>query len=334
MLRAVSRMDYKVSVIVPVYNTEDYIDRCVKSLLEQSLQELEIIIVDDCSNDNSIDYLRKLIEKYPERRPHVKIIGHEVNLGLPSARNSGLKESTGQYVIFCDSDDWVNTTMYEEMYNLAIKEDADIVACNMWIDRENTRKEDKYSYSYEDKFTLKNMYLLNGVYSSLCNKLVKKTLYTDWNIEPLDGVFMWEDFSVSFRLRFNSNKTLILPKSHYHYMINNGQSMSNFSEQKIKDQLFCANYFESYLKKHAGGDFESYHMAVSYVKFMSKLGYFANKKTLDLVKWKTVFPESNSSIFKYKRIPLLRRVLFFFALHGFPNISSWVYRYAQKIMRG
>ena len=143
---------------------------------------------------------------------------------------------------------------------------------------------------------------------------------------------MWEDFSVSFRLRYYSKKTLILPKSYYHYMINNGESVNNFTEQKIRDQIHCAINFESFIKEKSGGDFEQYFIAISYVKFMSKLGYFANKKTQNLEKWKTIFPESNRYVLKYKRIPFIRRILFWFALHGFPNVSSKVYNYAQRII--
>ena len=106
----------KISVIVPVYNVQKYIDNCLKSLVTQTIKDIEIIIVNDGSKDNS----EKIIEKYVEKE----------NGGLSSARNYGLEYATGEYIAFLDSDDYVDCKMYEEMYNLAKKENADMVECD------------------------------------------------------------------------------------------------------------------------------------------------------------------------------------------------------------
>ena len=121
----------KVSVLVPVYGVEKYIERCARSLFEQTMKDgIEFIFTDDCTRDRSIEILEKVVEEYPERKSQVKIIHHEKNQGLVSARVTGLKEAVGEYVIHCDSDDWVEREMYEIMYRQAKDTDSDIVVCD------------------------------------------------------------------------------------------------------------------------------------------------------------------------------------------------------------
>ena len=122
----------KVSVIVPVYKVETFIERCIRSLMEQTLQDVEFVIVDDCSPDNSISIAQAVIQDYPGRKEQVKLIRHNVNQGLPAARNSGLTVASGEYVFHCDSDDFVEPAMLEQLYRAAKDEKADIVWCD-WM---------------------------------------------------------------------------------------------------------------------------------------------------------------------------------------------------------
>jgi len=100
-------MEYKISVIVPVYNVENYIERCVRSLFEQTLQEgVEYIFVDDCSPDRSMQVIEAIASEYPERLKHIRIVHQSLNSGSSAARNSGLAIAQGEYIYFADSDDW------------------------------------------------------------------------------------------------------------------------------------------------------------------------------------------------------------------------------------
>jgi len=117
----------KISIIVPIYNVEKYLDRCLKSILNQTLKEIEIILVDDESPDNC----PAMCDEYARRDNRVKVI-HKKNEGLGFARNSGLELATGEYVAFVDSDDFVKQTMYEELYEEAKNKNADIVFCNFY----------------------------------------------------------------------------------------------------------------------------------------------------------------------------------------------------------
>ena len=104
---------YKVSVIIPVYGVEKYIERCAISLFEQTLDSIEYIFINDCTPDKSIDILKGIIAKYPKRAPHVRILNMLRNSGQAAVRITGLKNTKGNYIAHCDSDDWVDKNFYE-----------------------------------------------------------------------------------------------------------------------------------------------------------------------------------------------------------------------------
>ena len=114
-------MNIKVSVCIPVYGVEKYIEKCARSLFEQTMQDgIEFIFVNDCTKDRSIEILEQVLAEYPHRKEQTRIIHHEKNRGLVAARNTGLAYASGEYIIHCDSDDWVELDMYEKMYKKAI----------------------------------------------------------------------------------------------------------------------------------------------------------------------------------------------------------------------
>ena len=117
----------KVSIIIPIFKVRNFIERCVCSLFEQTLKDVEYIFVDDASPDDSIDILKSCIDRYQERKNQVTILTHEQNQGLPAARNTGLAVATGEYVFHCDSDDFVEKDMLEVMYKAAKEKHADMV---------------------------------------------------------------------------------------------------------------------------------------------------------------------------------------------------------------
>ena len=118
-----------VSVIVLVYKVEKYIERCARSLFEQTLQDIEYIFVDDCTPDRSIEILERVLEDYPERKSQVIILHNERNSGLPFSRRRGVEAASGDYIIHCDSDDWPESDMYAKLYAKASSENLDMVKC-------------------------------------------------------------------------------------------------------------------------------------------------------------------------------------------------------------
>ena len=129
----------KVSIIVPFYNVEKYIEKCLTSLVNQTLEEIEIILVNDGSKDESIKVAKDFEQKYPAKIRYYE----KPNGGLGDARNFGIKFAKGEYIAFLDSDDYVEPTMYEEMYEMAIKEKSDMVECDFWWEYPNKKKDDR-----------------------------------------------------------------------------------------------------------------------------------------------------------------------------------------------
>ena len=142
----------KVSIIVPVYNVEKYLKRCIDSLINQTLKDIEIIVVDDGSTDNS----GQIIKKYQEKNSNIKYYKKE-NGGLSDARNYGMKYAQSEYIAFLDSDDFVDKTMYEKMYNKAIEDNADYVECDFYWAYPKAEEKNGTQNSFEDE--IKNLRL-------------------------------------------------------------------------------------------------------------------------------------------------------------------------------
>ena len=128
-----SKKRIKISIILPVYNAEKYLHKCIDSILKQDIKAIEIIAINDCSTDNSLEILKKYNKKYPT----LKIINHKTNMGAGAARNNALKEATGKYITFIDSDDWFGDKYLESLYKEAKKTNADIVFSNMMMVEHN-----------------------------------------------------------------------------------------------------------------------------------------------------------------------------------------------------
>ena len=154
----------KVSVIVPVYNVEDYIEKCLNSLVNQTLEDIEIIIVNDGSKDNSENIIKSFLSRYPQKIKYLK----KENGGLSDARNYGIPYAIGEYIAFLDSDDYVELDTYENMYNLAKKENSDMVECNFIWEYPKKIKIDigkKYSGKHE---------MIEKIRVVAWNKLIKR----------------------------------------------------------------------------------------------------------------------------------------------------------------
>lgn len=212
-----------VSIIVPIYGVEKYIERCARSIFEQTYENLEIIFVNDCTPDNSIKILNNIINEYPNRKSQTQIINHEHNKGLAGARFTGLKASTGHYIQNIDSDDCLDKNMINEMVALAENELADITICDFMYIYPNHTEHLHVNPSLNPHILLQQV-LTGEVHSSVCNKLIKRSLYFDNNIFPIEGLNMREDLSVMFRLLYFAKKIAYIPKPFYKYIQTNTTS--------------------------------------------------------------------------------------------------------------
>ena len=160
----------KVSVIIPVYGVENYIERCARSLFEQTLDEIEYLFINDCTQDNSIDVLKKVLKEYPSRQSQVIIHHMDKNSGQAVVRQWGMTHARGEYIIHCDSDDWVSFEMYEKMLDFAKDKNYDIVYCD-YYSSDGTNKNRVIQKT-------KSVLLQGPVW----NKIVKRSIYTNNDI--------------------------------------------------------------------------------------------------------------------------------------------------------
>ena len=228
-------MQPTVSVIVPVYNVEKYLARCVDSITSQTYENLDIILVDDGSTDNS----GRICDEYAKKDTRIRVI-HQKNKGASAARNCGITAASGNYIGFIDSDDWIDKDMYELLVNTAIEHHADIARCDTYLNYDDGTEKTNSDYS--------NVRVLD------CVQAIKETVYTDINMSMCNKLFAsyilkaemfneslicTEDWELNYRI-LKKNDTLIsayinLPK--YHYYMRDGSATHSWSEKAIRDSF-------------------------------------------------------------------------------------------------
>lgn len=231
----------KISVIVPVYKAEAYLHRCVDSLLKQTFQDYEILLIDDGSPDNS----GAICEEYAKKDHRVRVF-HKENGGVSSARQCGMDYAQGEYTIHADPDDWVEPTMLEELYAKAKEEDADMVLCDFYEEYEN-----KQIYKQQRPSNLDNQSvfrdLFQKLYGSCWNKLVRRVCFEKYALFFPKEMNLWEDLYVVLNLTMHPIKIAYLPKAFYHYdLFTNVNSIVR--HQTLKD-LESMKFFISSIEK-------------------------------------------------------------------------------------
>lgn len=240
----------KVSVIVPIYNVEKYLEKCINSLLSQTLEDIQIILVNDGSKDNSGNIARE----YEKNNKNRIIYVEKENGGLSDARNYGLKYATGDFIAFLDSDDYIEKNAYEEMYNKAIEENADYVECDFIWEFPNKIRVDK-QYPYKNK---KEMFSFVRVVA--WNKLIKRQLITDNNLEFPKGL-RYEDVEFTYKLIPFVNKFAYVDKPFIHYVQREGSIANVQNERTAEIFTVLDNVIEFYKKNNI---YEEYRDELEY----------------------------------------------------------------------
>ena len=302
-----------VSIIIPIFKVRNFIERCVCSLFEQTLKDVEYIFVDDASPDDSIDILKSCIDRYPVRKDQVVILTHEQNQGLPAARNTGLAVATGEYVFHCDSDDFVERDMLEEMYKAAKEKDADMVYCDFYLSFE---KNERYMSNpvYETADSMLRQGLLGGnMKYNVWNKLVRRRLYTDNNILFPAGHAMGEDMTM-IRLAACAKSVAYVPKAFYHYVKLNANAYSaTMSERHKVDIRFNVDQTVEFLEKRFGNALDK---EIAFFKLNTKLPFIITDDALQYEVWKEWWPEANKYICENKQQAFRTRLVQWFAAKG------------------
>lgn len=243
----------KISIIIPIYNSEEYIERCLKSLITQTFPSIEIICIDDGSTDSSL----VTIQKYANKDNRIKVISQK-NAGPAQARNTGLKSVTAPYLMFCDSDDWYEPTMCEIMYNKINTMNQDIVLCNTHIiekDLNNYRTQKDIDYCQlhifgEYKLTHADKMNINVV---LWNKIFKMSLINQYNITFPNG-YEHDDDAFVYQYLTLVNRAFGLKEKLYNYLLREnsimGMTLSIKRKKSIFDFIGAYEHIVIFLVKH------------------------------------------------------------------------------------
>ena len=236
----------RVSVIVPIYNAEGSLRRCIDSLLAQTLTAIELILV----NDGSRDRTQEICDEYAARDPRVKVI-HKPNEGVAATRMAGIDKAVGEYSIQVDSDDWVEPTMLEELYNKAKQDDADVVICDFYYDyggRKPLKRRVQRPKSVDRRGVLAELLEYRGLSPSLANKLIRHNCYRQFQVRIPVDISHGEDFFTSLSILLHDGvRVAYLPNAYYHYMqdvasssLTHSYSVQDFyRECRLKD--YCLN---------------------------------------------------------------------------------------------
>ena len=313
-----------ISIIIPIYKSENYIQRCVKSLMEQTMINLEYIFINDNTPDNTMEILHKTILKYPDRIKQITIIENKFNLGPSESRKRGIEIAKGKYIACCDADDWIEKDMYETLYNCTIDGEIDIVVSNYIIEN-NKQIIHKFTPCSTPQEALKFINNNNRFSFSMCNQIIRTTIVRE-EIKHIFPTRFREDTFLLMRLYYKSVSIKYISNAFYHYYKENENSLcknrifnyNSWNEQKINIERI-ANLL------YSNDGYKLYHWSINQFKYNLKLEYksiFKNRKSFfytfyeshsDIIYLNNI---NNNSILNKIKTYLVHKYYIFFLIHS------------------
>lgn len=296
-------MNAKISVIVPVYNVEKYLDICMESILNQTLNSIEIIIVDDGSTDKS----GKIVDFYAEKDSRIKVI-HQENQGVSVARNQGLLAAKGEYIAFIDPDDWVENNMFEKLYCEAIQNDCDvIVSCFFREDINNNKRTKTFHPFQSNKLLLRDdirneicsELLMNDLFTAVWDKIYRRSFLEKYKIRMYHDVVFREDYFFNMDVFNFAERVKYLPIPFYHYRYTPNGASRKYYRNLFQFDIKLYNKKREYSIKWFA-DNKKYLNKVSYDFLMDVYNNIIrvhNKNNIDGIKskWKDIYRIINHS---------------------------------------
>ena len=274
-----------ISIIIPVYKVEKYLEKCIQSLINQTYENLQIILVDDGSPDNC----GKICDEYAKKDHRIEVI-HKSNGGLSDARNKGLEIAKGEYIGFVDSDDYIEADMYEVLYNLLKQYNADVSICNFYTVSQgkiSIKNADNGINEYNRIEILKEILLDKNIQSYAWNNLYKKELFDEIKY-PIGKKY--EDIGTTFYLLEKCNKVVVTGKSEYYYINRQDSIVNNVTESTITDYIELIMQRYDYIEKNIK-ELSSYNKdylkrilktAEKDIKSLNEVGDYTKKKYEEL----------------------------------------------------
>lgn len=301
----------KISIIIPVYNVEAYLEKCINSLINQTIKELEFIFVNDGTKDNSVS----IIKKYQKKDKRIKLL-EKTNGGQASARNLGLKHAKGEYIAFLDSDDFVSENMYKTLYNRAKKDNLDIVLCNYFlVYKDKTEKnQNSITKEKEKKLTPEEYVILSP---SPWNKIIKREYLEKQNFIFPEGI-IYEDFASIPLLGLDNPKVVYLNECLHYYVQSDSSTMRNKEYKKKYEDIFQAVKYLYNNMIDKGYNQELEYLLTYHYLYLGSLNFYKYKKYKNIDKiandMKKYFPNWHQNklvISKFDKKKILYMKLFY-----------------------
>ena len=308
-----------ISVIVPIYNMEKLMRKCLDSILAQTFEDYECLLIDDGSKDGS----PAICDEYATRDPRFKAF-HKPNGGLSDARNYGLERAQGDYTIFFDPDDWVDVDCLKDMYTKEQETDADLVMCDLYYNdpyRQIYCKQEPTSLAHND--VLKDL-IIGKVYGFTVTKLLRRSLYQQYELQYPIGMYGCEDQYTMCKLLKNDIKIAYLPKAYYHYMhYGNPTQSRRYDENTYLHDVKIRDMFVELL---ANTPYKQLAYDKKSKAIVARAFYFGNG-VYDSKSYKERFISYSYLFEKEKRIDT---VFIFFSLKGHYRMARFVYGQLYK----
>ena len=316
-----------VSVIVPVYNVEKFIGECVRSLFAQTLEEVEFIFVNDCTPDESMEVVRKIMEEFPGRANAVKFVDKSQNQGLPAARKSGLEVAEGAYIAHCDSDDWMESNMLERMYLEARAYDADAVVC-AWF-RDDDPAPTKYVLVGENcrDFILGDMIAV-GEMESVWRFMVKRDVYSSGVEFPRFN--QGEDHALMVQLAYRCKSIFCVTMPLYHWRTNMASITNTPSSRAVESRFLGAKanakMVEDFLSRQGEKDRYASQLVALKLYCMFYLRPLLRQGEA-VAEWRSAFPELKGKVLSNKHIKFAHKLEYLIDMYCPPAIIKAVYKW-------
>ena len=322
-----------ISIIVPVYNVEACIERCAKSLFEQTLDNLEYIFVNDCTPDKSLEILYQMLALYPNRVSQLKIVNHETNRGIAAVRNTGLQHATGKYIGWVDSDDWVETAMFKQLYSVAEESHSDIVWCDFYYICTDYKAR-LSQYCKENRIDFIKSLLTGTIHGTLCCSIARKELYVKNNIQFPEGQNVVEDKLIQIKLLYFAGKIKYVPEAYYYYVKDNSTSITaKWGEYTSVQEAALANLYAIFeFLNNTDLKFELQKF-MQYAKLAFKKDLLNTLEIKSFKKWRELFSETGKYVLSCPNMTLRQKVLGWSIDHEWwIVVKSWIF--VKKRMRG
>lgn len=318
---------YKISIIIPIYNTEKYLRKCLDSVCNQTFGDIEIICINDCSTDGSLN----ILNEYAQKDNRIKIIDFKENRGVAIARNTGIDEAQGEYISFVDADDYVDLDFFEKLYNKAIKTNSKLVVSNVQLETENLQKQNDYIINdilkkIKDQPLYYNQLFWLGLYNS---NLLKSN-----SIKFIENCIYGEDRLLPLKAAYYAKKIETVYDTFYHYVRNSSSITKGLKNKKILQSFILSvkNIFEFINNIEISSND---YTCVSEVFLENSLSFMLE---LDVHLRKEFYESFKSKIFvlldenKLINSNLYNDILKYINFDNFENLENFAKKYMNKLM--